>query len=151
MKPMPSPGNVAAKTALPHPPNTNQKVPTNSAIMRFVSVINLSLYDILADRPGALRPSSIGSFSCRLGGWAACSLGATNLLRLLGNSRHELLFAPIESLNRKIMCRKPSQNCHYCQFHRRWIPSARVRRVAGKKKSKTLLSWTDNSVSAGPG
>src|SRR5215831_2816571 len=40
-------------TALPHPPNTNQKVPTNSAVMRFVSVINLSLYDILANRPSA--------------------------------------------------------------------------------------------------
>src|SRR6266498_824392 len=30
-KPMPSPGNPAARTALPHPPNTSQKVPNNSA------------------------------------------------------------------------------------------------------------------------
>jgi hypothetical protein len=29
--PMPSSGNPAARTALPHPPKTNQKVPINSA------------------------------------------------------------------------------------------------------------------------
>src|SRR5271154_4315222 len=31
-KPMPSCGNAAARTALPHPPNTSQKVPRNSAV-----------------------------------------------------------------------------------------------------------------------
>jgi hypothetical protein len=30
--PMPTPGNAAAKTALPHPPKTSQKVPKNSAL-----------------------------------------------------------------------------------------------------------------------
>src|SRR5215510_535433 len=29
--PMPTPGNAADRTALPHPPRTNQNVPTNSA------------------------------------------------------------------------------------------------------------------------
>src|SRR5262249_13033691 len=31
MKPIPSPGNAAARTALPQPPNTSQNVPVNSA------------------------------------------------------------------------------------------------------------------------
>src|ERR1043166_7323529 len=34
-KPIPRLGNAAARTALPHPPNTNQKVPKNSAKQRF--------------------------------------------------------------------------------------------------------------------
>src|SRR4051794_25975593 len=33
-KPMPSPGNAAASTALPQPPSTNQNVPQSSAIDR---------------------------------------------------------------------------------------------------------------------
>jgi hypothetical protein len=32
--PMPTFGNAAARTALPQPPNTNQKVPRNSAEQR---------------------------------------------------------------------------------------------------------------------
>ena len=38
-KPIPSSGNAAASTALPHPPNTNQNVPTNSAVRRCVILI----------------------------------------------------------------------------------------------------------------
>jgi hypothetical protein len=38
-KPIPSSGNAAANTALPHPPNTNQNVPTNSAVRRWVMLI----------------------------------------------------------------------------------------------------------------
>src|SRR6516165_5323302 len=33
-KPIPKPGNPAAKTAAPQPPNTSQKVPKNSATTR---------------------------------------------------------------------------------------------------------------------
>src|SRR5258705_4627949 len=33
---MPSDGNAADSTALPHPPNTSQNVPRNSAAARFV-------------------------------------------------------------------------------------------------------------------
>jgi hypothetical protein len=36
-------GNTAASTALPQPPNTNQNVPMNSAIHRFVSDIVVEL------------------------------------------------------------------------------------------------------------
>src|ERR1700757_2529317 len=35
-KPTPKPGKAAASTALPHPPNTNQKVPKNSANARLL-------------------------------------------------------------------------------------------------------------------
>jgi hypothetical protein len=35
-KPIPTSGNAAAKTALPHPPRTNQKVPINSAPYFFI-------------------------------------------------------------------------------------------------------------------
>ncbi len=38
----PNPGNAAARTALPHPPNTSQNVPINSANDRLDSVIVLS-------------------------------------------------------------------------------------------------------------
>src|ERR1044071_7746409 len=34
-KPMPISGNLAASTALPHPPKTSQKVPMNSAVSFF--------------------------------------------------------------------------------------------------------------------
>jgi len=34
---MPTSGNEAPKTALPHPPNTNQNVPMNSAALRFAN------------------------------------------------------------------------------------------------------------------
>src|SRR4029077_6367721 len=40
--PMPTFGNAAASTALPHPPNTSQKVPINSAAARLVSGIIFS-------------------------------------------------------------------------------------------------------------
>ena len=33
-KPIPTFGNAAARTALPHPPNTSQNVPTNSVAER---------------------------------------------------------------------------------------------------------------------
>src|SRR6185312_5999745 len=42
-KPIPKPGNAAAQTALPHPQNTNQKVPMNSAAERFPRVITILL------------------------------------------------------------------------------------------------------------
>jgi hypothetical protein len=50
--PIPRPGNAAARTALPHPPKTNQNVPKNSAAARFPSVIELlpaltACYEIL--------------------------------------------------------------------------------------------------------
>ena len=35
-KPIPKFGNAAANTALPQPPKTNQNVPKNSAVARFV-------------------------------------------------------------------------------------------------------------------
>jgi hypothetical protein len=35
--PIPTFGNAAAKTALPQPPSTSQKVPMNSATVRFVN------------------------------------------------------------------------------------------------------------------
>src|ERR1700752_48831 len=38
-KPIPSSGNAAANTALPHPPNINQNVPTNSAVTRWLMLI----------------------------------------------------------------------------------------------------------------
>ncbi|CUX32870.1 hypothetical protein AGR7C_Cc260218 [Agrobacterium deltaense Zutra 3/1] len=45
-KPMPSSGKPAAKTALPHPPNTSQKVPRNSE--RSLRLITLPLcYDCI--------------------------------------------------------------------------------------------------------
>src|SRR3954454_3415516 len=34
-RPIPTPGKAAARTALPHPPKTSQKVPMNSAAQRF--------------------------------------------------------------------------------------------------------------------
>jgi len=40
-KPMPRLGNAAAKTALPQPPKTSQKVPKNSAAARFERFIGL--------------------------------------------------------------------------------------------------------------
>ena len=40
--PIPNSGYAAAKTALPHPPRTNQKVPINSAITYFIFVVFLS-------------------------------------------------------------------------------------------------------------
>jgi hypothetical protein len=40
--PIPTLGNAAAKTALPHPPRTNQKVPINSAPYFFI-VFSLSV------------------------------------------------------------------------------------------------------------
>src|SRR5512145_240257 len=36
-RPIPTSGNAAAKTALPHPPSTSQNVPTNSAPYCFIS------------------------------------------------------------------------------------------------------------------
>jgi hypothetical protein len=36
-KPIPTSGNAADNTALPHPPNTNQNVPMNSAALRFAN------------------------------------------------------------------------------------------------------------------
>src|SRR6185369_13587840 len=36
-KPIPTFGNAAANTALPHPPRTSQNVPINSAVHRFVN------------------------------------------------------------------------------------------------------------------
>jgi hypothetical protein len=41
--PMPTSGNLAAKTALPQPPKTSQKVPMSSANMRFPKGIESSL------------------------------------------------------------------------------------------------------------
>src|SRR4051812_45551311 len=38
-KPIPSAGNFAASTALPHPPSTNQNVPNNSAAQRRARLI----------------------------------------------------------------------------------------------------------------
>ena len=38
-KPMPSPGNAAARTALPQPPKTSQKVPKNSAVARLLRLM----------------------------------------------------------------------------------------------------------------
>src|SRR5690606_38833920 len=38
-KPMPNSGYAAAKIALPHPPNTSQKVPNSSAVQRLIKVI----------------------------------------------------------------------------------------------------------------
>jgi hypothetical protein len=40
---MPTSGNFAAKTALPQPPKTSQKVPMSSANMRFPKGIESSL------------------------------------------------------------------------------------------------------------
>jgi hypothetical protein len=37
---MPVFGNVAARTALPHPPKTSQNVPNNSAAVFFAKVIS---------------------------------------------------------------------------------------------------------------
>ena len=42
-RPIPTLGNAAANTALPHPPNTNQKVPINSAPKRLPIAIYSSL------------------------------------------------------------------------------------------------------------
>jgi hypothetical protein len=39
-KPIPTRGNLTANTALPHPPNTSQKVPKNFA-NSFLSILNL--------------------------------------------------------------------------------------------------------------
>src|SRR5581483_3821110 len=39
-------GNAAANTALPHPPRTNQNVPMNSAVHRFVSDMKLSFQSV---------------------------------------------------------------------------------------------------------
>ena len=36
IRPMPTSGNAAASTALPHPPSTSQNVPKNSAIVAFM-------------------------------------------------------------------------------------------------------------------
>src|SRR5450830_701868 len=41
-KPMPSAGNAAARMALPHPPNVNQKVPANSAVKRFCTIDSIA-------------------------------------------------------------------------------------------------------------
>src|ERR1700679_377069 len=47
-RPIPTWGTAAARTALPHPPSTNQKVPINSAASFLVSGMNDScLYDFL--------------------------------------------------------------------------------------------------------
>src|SRR5258706_9568230 len=42
--PMPTPGNAAASTALPQPPRTSQKVPTNSAAIRLDIAMVSSLF-----------------------------------------------------------------------------------------------------------
>ena len=39
-EPMPRPGNAAARTALPHPPKTNLKVPKNAAAARLPIVVS---------------------------------------------------------------------------------------------------------------
>src|SRR3546814_4594474 len=41
-KPMPGSGTAAASTALPQPPRTSQKVPTNSAVRRCIRDIGTS-------------------------------------------------------------------------------------------------------------
>src|SRR6202453_1282884 len=43
-KPMPRPGKAAARTALPQPPSTSQRVPMNSAVKRFDMGIEISLF-----------------------------------------------------------------------------------------------------------
>src|SRR5579871_7010153 len=42
-KPTPKLGNAAAKTAVPHPPNTSQNVPMNSAVALFPNGMNQPL------------------------------------------------------------------------------------------------------------
>ena len=42
IRPMPTFGNAAARTALPHPPRTSQNVPRNSALYCFISFISSS-------------------------------------------------------------------------------------------------------------
>src|SRR5579863_7457645 len=49
--PIPRFGNAASSTAAPHPPNTNQKVPKNSAAARFPSVIVNLAVDSLRSLP----------------------------------------------------------------------------------------------------
>src|ERR1700733_2622199 len=47
-KPIPTWGKAAARTALPHPPSTNQNVPMNSAASFLVNGMNYScLFDML--------------------------------------------------------------------------------------------------------
>src|SRR5215472_8746291 len=55
--PIPRPGNPAASTALPHPPNTSQNVPTNSANARFVKGMTPSLFMIAQNVTGKRRLS----------------------------------------------------------------------------------------------
>src|ERR1051326_2164797 len=47
--PMPTFGNAAARTALPHPPNTSQNVPTNSAIAFLPMAMVDSLFQLRQD------------------------------------------------------------------------------------------------------
>src|SRR5450631_1182371 len=64
--PMPSDGNAAASTALPHPPSTSHRVPMNSAVRRFDMGMELPpLYDcdITLTSIALTRPSA-----CELGG-----------------------------------------------------------------------------------
>ena len=49
-KPIPSEGKAAARTALPHPPKTSQKVPKNSANARFDSgIVTTSFFPYVID------------------------------------------------------------------------------------------------------
>src|SRR6185312_9129818 len=62
-KPIPKPGNAAANTALPQPPNTNQKVPKNSASERFPRVIVSSVVSSdrgVQDRSGIVHRAYSG-------------------------------------------------------------------------------------------
>ncbi len=53
-KPMPSSGNAAARTALPHPPNTSQNVPSASA----------TSFGIVPLRPQPAKPKPVADFEC---------------------------------------------------------------------------------------
>jgi hypothetical protein len=45
--PIPTPGNAAAITALPHPPKTSQKVPSNSAEQRLTREVEVVILESL--------------------------------------------------------------------------------------------------------
>jgi hypothetical protein len=55
--PMPSPGKAAASTALPHPPNTNQKVPKNSAAARLLRLMGRYL-NVRLSWPAPAKPDA---------------------------------------------------------------------------------------------
>src|SRR5690606_30780375 len=56
-RPMPTLGKAAASTALPQPPNTNQKVPRNSAVQRLL-IDTIALLRSKHNRGGMTTPSA---------------------------------------------------------------------------------------------